>query len=161
MTLVQSYLHQKTQREHEPERRLQRGTNGRTDPVAADRGEHQRVALLAVPVELDPKQRLSVVLLHRERGHGEGVGARRRHGAGTGVLLTRRLLTHLKEYLHFLDRHLPFPQLFLPGALAVLVGVSGRSALVPLSTLTASSCRHHRGSADRHPHWVTVGGLAS
>lgn len=52
---------------------------------------------------------------------------------------TLRLLTHLKEYLHFLDFHLPLPQLFLPGALAVLVGVSGRSALVPLSTLTASS----------------------
>lgn len=54
-------------------------------------------------------------------------------------VLTLRLLTHLKEYLHFLDFHLPLPQLFLPGALAVLVGVSGRSALVPLSTLAASS----------------------
>lgn len=54
-------------------------------------------------------------------------------------VLTLRLLTHLKEYLHFLDFHLPLPQLFLPGALAVFVGVSGRSALVPLSTLTASS----------------------
>lgn len=58
------------------------------------------------------------------------------------VLLTLRLLTHLNEYLHFLDFHLPFPQLFLPGTLAVFVGVSGRSALVPLSTLTASSCKH-------------------
>lgn len=56
------------------------------------------------------------------------------------VELTLKLLTHLKEYLHFLDFHLPLPQLFLPGAFAVLVGVSGRSALVPLSTLTASSC---------------------
>lgn len=54
-------------------------------------------------------------------------------------LVTLRLLTHLKEYLHFLDFHLPLPQLFLPGTLAVLVGVSGRSVLVPLSTLTASS----------------------
>lgn len=64
----------------------------------------------------------------------------------SGVLdvLTLRLLTHLKEYLHFLDFHLPLPQLFLPGALAVLVGVSGRSALVPLSTLTASSCNQQQ-----------------
>lgn len=54
---------------------------------------------------------------------------------------TFRLLTHLKENLHFLDFHLPLPQLFLPGALAVFVGVSGRSVLVPLSTLTASSWR--------------------
>lgn len=53
--------------------------------------------------------------------------------------LTLRLLTHLKEYLHFFDFHLPLPQLFLPGAFAVLVGVSGRSVFVPLSMLTASS----------------------
>lgn len=59
-----------------------------------------------------------------------------------GDVPTLRLLTHLKEYLHFLDFHLPLPQLFLPGALAVLVGVSGRSALVPLSTLTASSYKN-------------------
>lgn len=53
---------------------------------------------------------------------------------------TLRLFTHLKEYLHFFDFHFPFPQLFLPGALGVLVGVSGRSVFVPLSILTASSC---------------------
>lgn len=53
---------------------------------------------------------------------------------------TLRLFTHLKEYLHFFDFHFPFPQLFLPGALGVFVGVSGRSVFVPLSILTASSC---------------------
>lgn len=62
--------------------------------------------------------------------------------ARTASGLTLRLLTHLKEYLHFFDFHLPLPQLFLPGALDVFVGVSGRSALVPLSTLTASSWKH-------------------
>jgi len=55
---------------------------------------------------------------------------------------TFRLFTHLKEYLHFFDFHFPFPQLFLPGALGVFVGVSGRSVLVPLSILTASSWKH-------------------
>lgn len=35
-----------------------------THPVASDGGEHQRVSLFAVPVELDPEQRLAVVLLH-------------------------------------------------------------------------------------------------
>lgn len=54
-------------------------------------------------------------------------------------LHTLRLFTHLKEYLHFFDFHFPFPQLFLPGAFGVFVGVSGRSVLVPLSILTASS----------------------
>lgn len=58
---------------------------------------------------------------------------------------TLRLLTHLKEYLHFFDFHFPFPQLFLPGALGVFVGVSGRSVLVPLSILTASSWKHKTG----------------
>ena len=52
---------------------------------------------------------------------------------------TLRLFTHLKEYLHFFDFHFPFPQLFLPGAFGVFVGVSGRSVFVPLSILTASS----------------------
>lgn len=65
------------------------------------------------------------------------------HGEAASVL-TLRLLTHLNEYRHFLDFHLPLPQLFLPGALAVFVGVSGRSALVPLSTLTASSCKRNK-----------------
>lgn len=64
---------------------------------------------------------------------------------GQTSVLTLRLLTHLNEYLHFLDFHLPLPQFFLPGALTVFVGVSGRSALVPLSTLTASSCKHKKG----------------
>lgn len=69
--------------------------------------------------------------------------------------LTLRLLTHLKEYLHFFDFHLPFPQLFLPGALAVFVGVSGRSAFVPLSMLTASS--YNTRTYQRlvfHPKWL-------
>lgn len=39
----------------------------RTDPVAANRGEDQRVSLLTVPVELDTEERLTVVLLQRPR----------------------------------------------------------------------------------------------
>lgn len=60
-----------------------------------------------------------------------------------------------------MDFHLPLPQLFLPGALAVLVGVSGRSVLVPLSTLTASSwkTRHRIHVADIWQDTVSRAGL--
>lgn len=136
-----------------------------TYPVTPDCGEHQRVSLLTVPVKLNSKQRLTVILLQRTLWYcykhtaDEMSTSHLTHAGYSGMsrdctgqrlvcVLTLRLLTHLKEYLHFLDFHLPFPQLFLPGALAVLVGVSGRSALVPLSTLTASSCHWKNNTGD-------------
>lgn len=137
-----------------------------THPVAAHRREHQGVPLLAVPVELNPEQGLPMVLLTQNMyffwqtlrlGYGSllvgfmiltFMHAHTRKLSPWRRLLTLRLFTHLKEYLHFLDFHLPFPQLRRPGALAVLVGVSGRSTLVPLSTLTASSCQWGRSVSD-------------
>lgn len=66
VALVQSYLHRETQvnwcNTHVRPKVLNRKCS---DPVAADGGEDQRVSLLTVPVELDPEERLTVVLLQR------------------------------------------------------------------------------------------------
>lgn len=54
-----------------------------TDPVAANGGEDQRVSLLTVPVELDAKERLAVVLLERPRGRQQKPELKRREAAWT------------------------------------------------------------------------------